>query len=191
MKKKKIKPNKDKVALKQLNSLKKALKIDEGANTTNPSAYLKYFKEHNKFPTDLLCTKCKMNPIVFRGVTMQHKLAIHETIENIIHHVECKECIADERKKNPIEKEFVEKIVKVLTPEEEELRREEIRAMIPVLDLTKKREFIPLVESPSLIAELTKDSCLRPDIFLNNSRYCDMCHFKVHCVCKSKRLLKI
>lgn len=190
MKKKKVKPSKQLNPAKELNRLKKTLKIDEGANTTNPSAYIKYFKEHRKFPTPLLCTKCKMNEINFRGVTMMHKLAIHRDVETIVAAVECKECIANQRKKNPVEKEMVEKIVKILTAEEAEARREEIRTMIPDMDLTKKREFVPLIESHSLVTELTKGSCLRPDIFLNNSRYCDLCHFNVWCVAPCKRLLK-
>jgi hypothetical protein len=34
------------------------------------------------------------------------------------------------------------------------------------------------------VSELTKSSCVRPDIFLNNDRSCNNCHLYEHCKCK-------
>jgi hypothetical protein len=33
------------------------------------------------------------------------------------------------------------------------------------------------------VSELTKSSCVRPDIFLNNDRSCNNCHLYEHCKC--------
>jgi hypothetical protein len=44
------------------------------------------------------------------------------------------------------------------------------------IDLTNEKQ----------VAELTKSSCLRPDIFLNNDRSCNLCHIYQLCKCPIK-----
>ena len=38
------------------------------------------------------------------------------------------------------------------------------------------------------ISNVTKDACIRPDIFLDNDRNCDDCPYYEHCGCNIKRL---
>jgi hypothetical protein len=48
------------------------------------------------------------------------------------------------------------------------------------------RNYIDLT-SPSQVAELTKSSCLRPDIYLNNSKACNGCHIYKLCKCAARK----
>jgi hypothetical protein len=39
------------------------------------------------------------------------------------------------------------------------------------------------------VSNVTRDACIRPDIFLDNDRYCDDCPYYEHCGCNLKRLV--
>lgn len=45
-----------------------------------------------------------------------------------------------------------------------------------------------LLSTSDGIASVTKDSCIRPDIFLDNDRHCDGCPYIEDCKCNLKRL---
>jgi len=45
------------------------------------------------------------------------------------------------------------------------------------------------MDSPEMIAQLTKYSCLRPDLYLNWDKVCNRCRFHVHCACEAKNVL--
>jgi hypothetical protein len=38
------------------------------------------------------------------------------------------------------------------------------------------------------VQQITSNSCLRPDIFLDNGRYCDGCPWEENCVCPIKKI---
>ena len=83
--------------------------------------------------------------------------------------------------KKPIEK-------KVLTWEEIEDRKEEIRKSIPVLKYEKIEPITP--NNKIGVEELTGSACVRPDIYLNNHKFCDGCAWSKYCICHLKRFLK-
>lgn len=47
---------------------------------------------------------------------------------------------------------------------------------------------IDLVKNPDVCAEVTYDTCWRPDIFLNNHRTCNNCPIVDNCKCPTRRL---
>lgn len=47
-----------------------------------------------------------------------------------------------------------------------------------------------LLKNKEGISNLTKESCIRPDIYLNNDRTCDGCPYFDNCSCDIKRLTK-
>jgi hypothetical protein len=49
---------------------------------------------------------------------------------------------------------------------------------------------IDLVKNPDVCAEVTYDTCWRPDIYLNNHRTCNNCSIVEHCKCSCRRLEK-
>jgi hypothetical protein len=48
-----------------------------------------------------------------------------------------------------------------------------------------------ILNSKEGIANVTDTACIRPDIFLNNGRYCFNCPYYDHCNCGIKRLTNI
>jgi len=57
---------------------------------------------------------------------------------------------------------------------------------------------VPLVGATTLILNnkeniefATKNGCFRPDIHLDNNKFCDVCHLKEHCIASTKKLRKI
>jgi hypothetical protein len=47
-----------------------------------------------------------------------------------------------------------------------------------------------LLKNKEGIVLVTENACIRPDIFLDNDRYCDECPYLDSCVCKIKRVTK-
>lgn len=52
----------------------------------------------------------------------------------------------------------------------------------------KKNDGKNVLRNKEGILNVTKDSCIRPDIFLDNDRNCDDCPYYEHCGCNIKRL---
>jgi len=52
----------------------------------------------------------------------------------------------------------------------------------------KKNKKSNLLSTKEGIASVTKSACIRPDIFLNNDRYCDGCPYHEHCLSRIRRL---
>jgi len=48
------------------------------------------------------------------------------------------------------------------------------------------RNYIDMTNA-SQVAELTKSSCLRPDIYLNNNKACNGCHIYALCKCQARK----
>lgn len=55
---------------------------------------------------------------------------------------------------------------------------------------SKNSEKINLLKNKEGIALVTENACIRPDIFLDNDRYCDECPYLDSCACKIKRVTK-
>lgn len=49
---------------------------------------------------------------------------------------------------------------------------------------------VSLLKDKEEAAHTTKSSCWRPDIYLNNDRYCNGCIIYENCCCKIKRIDK-
>lgn len=47
---------------------------------------------------------------------------------------------------------------------------------------------VDLAKNPDECAVATHDTCLRPDIYLNNNRTCNNCSIVEHCKCPCRRL---
>jgi hypothetical protein len=54
-----------------------------------------------------------------------------------------------------------------------------------VANFTSKKPIVP--KDKIGVSEITRESCLRPDIFLDNGKYCDGCPWSENCVCRLKR----
>lgn len=63
-----------------------------------------------------------------------------------------------------------------------------------IRDVRKNGLMAPITSNKSIspkdkiaVQAITSNSCLRPDIFLDNGKYCDGCPWSDHCVCDIKR----
>ena len=80
----------------------------------------------------------------------------------------------------------------------------EVLARLKLLKKTKKEEtahtlsnfqYIPqppraYASKKAYIEDLTRSSCLRPDIYLNSGRVCDKCMYAEYCLCGLKKFSK-
>jgi len=70
-------------------------------------------------------------------------------------------------------------------------RKEKIIEKIDeVYDIPTFRNEPPTILNLSEHPEHTRDACLRPDVFLNNSRTCDECSLSTFCLAPNKRFSK-
>jgi hypothetical protein len=150
----------------------------------NIKLWLEYHKEHKKLPYgEIICCKCKSFPAKLKGAGMKHALkAAGGDLEVMLKSTMCKECkilSAPEKEKKPVVKR-----VKTQWEIEEEI--EKIRRDMPKINLNSPRNIINLNKDKKMCAELTKDTCIRPDIYLNNDRNCDYCSINEHCACPLK-----
>jgi hypothetical protein len=159
----------------------------------NINGWVKYYNKNKTIPSDgITCKNCK-HEIKCNQLQLKRLLVKFENnIEKLLVNFTCKECIRFNKEeirlqekelqvKKPIEK-------KVLTWEEIEDRKDEIRKSIPVLKYEKIKPITP--KNKEGVEELTKSSCVRPDIYLNNGKYCDGCPWSEYCICRIKRFSK-
>lgn len=151
----------------------------------NMDLWLSYYKENNKLPyNEITCCKCKSYPAKLKGAGIKHALkAAGGNIEVMLKSTMCKECksleIPKKEKKPPVKR--------IKTQEEIEDEIEKIRRDMPKIDLNAPRTIINLNKDKKVCAEITRDMCMRPDIFLNNDRTCDYCSINEYCSCPIKR----
>jgi len=156
---------------------------------------VKYYEEHRKLPHNkITCKECRQTATSMFGTNLGNTLPKYgNDIEALLKGFVCRPCrtmkTENERLKKPKEekKPKVTKEVAVLTLEEIEDRKEEIRKSIPKVDFDKKPTPIT-PEDKSMVAHMTATTCIRPDIYLDNGRFCNGCPWVKNCICPIKKL---
>lgn len=146
--------------------------------------WLKYYEDNKKFPHQrVLCCVCHEGFASLKGIGL---VKAFEKCDGdplrVLNETKCKDCKALEPKEK--------KQPKILTPEEQEARAEEIRKSLPKIDFNKERTVIDLRKDKDACAFYTKIACIRPDIYLDNDRTCDYCSINKHCACPIKKFSK-
>jgi hypothetical protein len=151
----------------------------------NMKMWLDFYNEHKKLPYgEIICCKCKAYPAKLKGAGMRHALkAAGGNIEVMLKSTMCKECKSLTQPK----KEKKPPVKRIKTQEEIEDEIEKIRREMPKIDLNAPRNIINLNKDKKVCAEITRDMCMRPDIYLNNDRTCDYCSINEYCACPLKR----
>lgn len=179
--------NKKRICKSQIEdkNLKKKLKKIPKNQFEGMNKWLDYYKEHKKLPyNEIFCCECKSYTAKLKGVGFKHAFENSgKDIEKMLQKTMCKECRAI---KAPKEKKVFVKRVKTQEEIEEEI--EKIRRDMPKIDLNAPRQIIDLKENKEFCQEITKDTCIRPDIYLNNDRTCDNCSIHKYCSCALKKL---
>ena len=156
---------------------------------------MEYYVENKKLPHNkITCKECRRTATSMFGTNLRNTLPkFGNDIEALLKGFVCRPCrtikTEDERLKKPKEEKKPKAIkeVAVLTLEEIEDRKEEIRKSIPKVDLNKK--LTPVTpDSKEQVQHMTATACIRPDVYLNNGRFCNGCPWIKHCICKLKRI---
>jgi hypothetical protein len=149
--------------------------------------WLEFYNENKKLPyNEIICCECRSYPAKLKGVGFKHALkASNNNLEKMLTSTMCKDC---KKIKQPKEKKPVVKRVKTQFEIEEEI--EKIRREMPKIDLHSPNQVIDLKKSKQACVEFTRDSCLRPDIYLNNDRTCNECPLNEHCSCRLKKFIQ-
>lgn len=71
-----------------------------------------------------------------------------------------------------------------------ELRKKQLLGYVKNLELKSTRQVVNLNENKLMTHLVTLNACWRPDIYLDNGRYCDGCVLFEACACKIKRVRK-
>lgn len=161
----------------------------------NLSGWVKFYKENGKLPYNkILCSHCKRNPTSMFGSNLKNTLPkFKDNMEDLLNGFTCRPCrtfaSANMRalEPKPDKPTKASKEIVPMTWEEMEDHKERVRAEIPKIDLTRK----PTPITPNMkkeVEHMTATACLRPDIHLDNGRYCNGCPWVKHCICKLKRI---
>ena len=150
--------------------------------------WVKFFKQKNKFPsTKITCSECKHNSTSMFGPNLKNWLKkCNNDPLCILTTFKCKACRDLEKAANPVpkpNKAKVRKVLRELTREEMEERKEKILAQLP-----KFKEYVPnpidMTQDAEVCAEVTSFACWRPDIYLDYG--CAECALYNNCACPIK-----
>ena len=181
-----MKPKTKKVKLPKVNQLE------------NLKAWLAYYADNGKLPYDeLFCASCKKKEVKV-GKAKLASLLEDMKIDKAITTCLCKTCkafarsnakILEKKNADPDAPKEPPKPPRILTMDEIEDHKEEIRRELPKVDVTRPIRTINLLKNREACERETKDVCVRPDIFLRN-RDCDNCKLNKWCICPIKKFSK-
>ena len=158
--------------------------------------WIAHFSQHGKLPqTKIPCTHpgCSTETTMF-GTNLEKRIAQYGTLEKLLTTFKCKACRSlDKPASTTVEEKKPKKERKERKATAKQARTEELVASVRNTKIDISGDYrvkIDLKKNPEAVAEFTQGACLRPDIYLDNDRYCDGCvHFE-HCACALKQLSK-
>lgn len=132
----------------------------------------------------ILCSKTGTKTTMF-GSNLENRIKRFGSLEKLLTEFVCRAVVNASKPPKPIRIKKVRKAKKLATKEQDG----KVVYDIPVYN-NKPPESIDLVLNPKVCAEITRNQCWRPDIYLNNSRTCDKCRLYTNCTSHLKRLAK-
>ncbi len=71
-----------------------------------------------------------------------------------------------------------------------ELRKKQLLGYVKTLELKSTRQVVSLNNNKLMTHLVTQNACWRPDIYLDNGKYCNGCILFENCSCRVKKLRK-
>ena len=128
----------------------------------------------------IACSKCQSLVTAF-GSNLEGKIKKYGGLSNLLENFICRKCTSASK---PAKVEKIKKVRKVKLSKKVD-ENGEVKYEIPKMKWsTSKNTF--LKDEPELVEELTKFSCVAPQLFLNNGKSCDGCAFWNNCQCPIK-----
>jgi len=167
-----------------------------GDQFKNLKDWVKFFSENERLPSQkITCSVCKTKQTSMFGDNLKRTLPRFGSIEKLLTSFECSDC---RKAKAPAKEVKVPKVRKskegdinvevntkeeYLTLDDMEDRKEKVRKTLPKMDPEARP--IPIdLNDPEAVADLTRNACARPDIFLDSS--CRECPLNQHCAANCK-----
>jgi hypothetical protein len=139
-----------------------------------------YNKTGKLSSTKITCTKCSGLVTAF-GTNLEGKIKKHGGLSNLLETFTCRKCTSASKPAKPVKEKKARKV---------KLHKKINEEGEVVYDIPRMKWSIPkntfLKDEPELIADLTKFSCVAPQLFLNNGKTCDGCTFWSNCQCPIK-----
>lgn len=143
--------------------------------------FISYYKENKSFPGSKIPCSISGKLTTCVGPWMKKKITEYGGVEQLLRNYKCRGVTKKQTVKPISPRAAKRKKFKDL-----KLKDENKEWDIPVIDLNAA----PRPLSQTDLAETTKDTCLRPDLYLNNDRACDGCEFFEVCTNSLKCLKK-
>jgi len=140
--------------------------------------FVVYYNERKSFPGSKIPCNVTGKLTTCIGPWMAKKIKEFGSAEKLLRNYKCRGAVKTQKLVNkPVRKS--KRKIKIL-----ELKDEQKNWDIPKMNLTP-----PSPATDTELKEITKTACLRPDIFLDNERFCDGCEFYSVCTNAMKCLL--
>lgn len=140
--------------------------------------FLKHYNEHGSFPGSKIPCNMTGKLTTCVGPWMAKKIKEFGSAENLLRKYKCRGALKQKKEAlKPTKKN--KKSRQVLN----ELKNDKKEWNLPKMSMDP-----PIPMSDSELSEVTSSTCLRPDIFLNNDRYCDGCEFYKVCTNSNRNL---
>jgi hypothetical protein len=145
---------------------------------------IELYKSTGKLSTHpfIYCSKTGTKTTMF-GSNLENRIKRFGSLKDLLLKFECRASIKAGKPPKPVHIKKTRKSKKLTTKEQDG----KVVYDIPVYN-NKPPESIDLVLNPAVCAEVTKNQCWRPDIYLNGSKTCDKCRLYENCASSLKRL---
>ncbi len=128
----------------------------------------------------IFCVKCQGKTTAF-GSNLQNKISKAGGLEELLSSFECRACRS--AGKTP----RLPKAPKRNKRVSRENKTAELLRNLPKMVFAERKPIV-LVSNPEFAAEVTANSCVRPDVFLDSNRSCDFCALYQVCKAPNRRL---
>lgn len=175
----KAKPKVKVVAKKKKTKGPKFAKIEAKPLTEEQiQLFLAHYKQYGSFPGSKIPCNMTGKLTTCVGPWMAKKIKEFGSAEKLLRNYKCRGALKQKKEAlKPVKKDTKRrKIIKELKNEQKEW------------DLPKMSMDAPKPLTSNELASVTSNTCLRPDIFLDNDRFCDGCEFYEICTNRNKVL---
>ena len=140
--------------------------------------FITHYNKHKSFPGSKIPCNVTGKLTTCVGPWMVKKIKEFGGAENLLRKYTCRGALkAAKQKTKPI-----------TTKSKRKAKIKELKDDQKNWDIPKVNFVAPSVSTDLELGEMTKSTCLRPDIHLNNDYYCDGCEFYNVCTSSIKRL---
>ena len=155
------------------------------------AGWVKLYTTTGKLPQlKVGCTTCQNFTTLFGDNLISRVTKYGGDIKVLLTTFRCRHCMADVPKDAPIKAKKVSTKPRKKRTDTKEARVEALMTIGEGMVHKYNPVTVDMVKSATVCAEITKDNCWRPDIYLNNGKACDGCVLFTNCACTFKKLKK-